>query len=931
MRGPSPSLTPRFFRSLCPLLLVSSLAACGSGSGIGSEPAGDASADAQPSADVAPSEDSSGSGSDGAADVAVDTGTAAETSDTTDEGPSEPKLVRIEVPADGTTVSGVTTVKLVPVALDEREVDQVTLKVNGVKVFEDLKLPTEIQLDTRQHGRLPLELLAEAEDGFEEGSHKVKVNTNNPPITFLEVTPREPVVKNGDVVGLTLRIEGPPELTLEADLSAIDSGYTPGQETFYPLGANTYAMTYILSTANTRRDGLYTVPIKAKVAGWEVPYGQLLLGLRNGETVPVFVEGGIYVDAPLPLTTANASAPAPTVEVSNSTILTGAASGLDIGWQSDLGGQFVGVIIGLDGHTGYYQVPIDSTRFAQGGLNAIFRVRAYQEWENPPSSLPVKVALRDNQGHISEYADKQVTVTQVGTGDIQVSLSWDTATDVDLYVVDPYGCELYYGNTTDDGSGGGWGDEASAECRGFGGELDLDSNPGCSIDGIQNENIFWPPGAAPEGIYTVRANFYSDCCSCGANYTATISYCGKTEVYEGKFLPDTDTPGGSGEGRVVARFDNRNCSRTVTGRVRYQDRTFDKGGFGGLQWRTLEGLVVELRRIQTNEVIGTGTTDRNGVYRIPFPEVPGLVVAVKAQTDPEEGLRDIKVFDHPKFKRLYEVTSAPIILYPNQDVVEQDMDITVEQKAGAFNILDVMRRGYDLVRLAAGSELGELRAFWATGADTTDTLFCSKFLFESGACTELDSVSVQGKDSDRDEYDDMVILKEFFKFALGRLSRDSHPGEVATGRRDDPRRSWTEGVAHFFAADVMGSRYFVNSRPFGVYIVDDLEGMPSPFGKKVENSKLSYYLVAAALWDLADSNNESWDKVDRQRAAIYDVLFSYLPSSKYADHGMSGVDFTDFIDGWICRGWGLEDSLKSLIADYFQFSYDFAAGVTCAE
>jgi hypothetical protein len=922
------AFTLTLFRRTLALSLVA-LTGAGCGSDM-SGPAGDASAGTDTlSPGAADGDDVS---TEGDAPAPSDT-TASDTSRPDTSVPdaqnpdTSPKLVQIVAPADGATVRGVTTVKLVPVGIDEREVDAVTLKVNGVKVFTDLKLPTEIQLDTRQHGRMPLELLAEAEDGFDEGSHKIRVTPDNPPIAFIEVTPREPQIKNGDVIGLTLNIEGPPDIKLSADLSALDSAYAPGQETFYPLGANTYAMTYIVSSGNTRRDGVYTVPVKATIANWEVNYGQLQLNLRNGATAPVFVEGGIFVDAPLPASTQTLSAP-PSLALSNNTIVTGGASELEVGWAAGEANRAVGVIIGLEGHTGYYQVPLDDQRFSQGTVAALLRVRAYQEWEVPPSTLPLRVALRDAQGRVSEYAEAQATLTRVGTGDIQVSLSWDTPTDVDLYVVDPYGCELYYGNTTDDG-GGGWGEDTS-ECRGFGGQLDLDSNPGCSIDGVQNENVFWPPGAAPEGVYTVRANFYSDCCSCGANYTATVSYCGKTEVYEGKFTPDADTPGGSGMGTVVARFDNRNCSRTVTGRVRYQDRTFDKQGFGGLQWRTLEGLVVELRRIQTNEVIGTGTTDRNGVYRIPFPEVPGLVVAVKAQTDPKEGLRDIKVYDHPKFKRLYEVTSPPIILYPNQEVVEQNMDITIDQKAGAFNILDVMRRGYDLVRLAAGKELGELRAFWATGADTTDTLFCSKYLFENGACTELDSVSVQGKETDRDEYDDMVILKEFFKFALGRLSRDSHPGGNVDGRRDDSRRAWTEGVAHFFAADVLASRHFVNSRPFGVYIVDDLEAMPSPFGLKTQGGKVSHYLVAAALWDLADSNNETWDGIDRQRAAIYDVLFSHLPSSRYSDRGETGVDLTDFLDGWRCRGWASDEALRALIVDHYQFSYDFA-GSTCTE
>jgi hypothetical protein len=364
--------------------------------------------------------------------------------------------------------------------------------------------------------------------------------------------------------------------------------------------------------------------------------------------------------------------------------------------------------------------------------------------------------------------------------------------------------------------------------------------------------------------------------------------------------------------------------------VRYQDRTFDRTGFGAHQWHILEGAVVELRRLQTNQVIGTGVTDRNGYYQIPFPaDIPGFVVAVKAQSDPEEGLRDIKVFDHPKFKRLYEVTSPPIIVTPVQETVIQDIDISVEQRAGAFNVFDVLREGYDLVRLVNGRELGELRAFWMTGADTTDTIYCSPFLYEGGICTELQSVSVQGKDSDRDEFDDMVILKEFFKFALTKLARDSHPGGTVDGRRDDQRKSWTEGVAEFFASDALSTRYFVNSRPSGVYVVDDLEAMPSPFAISVKDTRISPYLVSAFLWDLADSNNEEWDPVDRLRNGIYDVLFTYFPSDDYSDRGSEGVDLSDFLDGWFCRGWGAQEELQMLLVDHYAYDYDFDGPSGC--
>jgi len=847
--------------------------------------------------------------------------------------PTDPVLVEIVSPLNGATVRGPTVIKMVPIGVGEREVDYVNLKVNGQFVYTDVKLPTEIVLDTRLHGTGPITLEAVAKHGFDTGGHIIRVQPDNPPIDFAEVTPREPFIKNGEVLSIEVHIDGPSEVKLTADLSAIDSGWEPGLETAYPLGANAFAITYIMSQTNNRRDGSYTIPIKAQIAGWEVSYTQLQVTLRNGTTAPIFVPGGIFVDQPIPAPTVGYTAPAPDLEISNTIILTGGSTNVTVDFSNHPDrADIVGIIIGLEGAVGHYQVPVTDGSAGTGAIEVPIRLRSFAEYETPPNSLALRIGLRDVRGSVTAYAAHLLNVTKVGGGDIQVSLSWDTPTDVDLHVIDPFGCELYYGNETDIGFG------FSDECRGAGGELDLDSNAGCGIDsgysevgGIRNENVFWPPGAAPEGVYTVKVDYWSNCgVSANTNFAVTINYCGKTEVYEDFFTAAQDDEGGSGSGRFIARFDNRLCSRNATGRVRYQDRTFDRTGFGALQWHLLEGVVVELRRLQTNEIVGSGVTDRNGFYNIPFPsDIPGFIVAVRAQSDPAEGLRDIKVFDHPKFKRLYEVTSPPIILTPVDEVIVQDIDISIDQKAGAFNVFDVLREGYDLVRLQTGRELGELRAFWMTGADTTDTIYCSPSLYESGICTELQSVSVQGKDSDRDEFDDMVILKEFFKFALNKLARDSHPGGTVDGRRDDHRKAWSEGVAEFFASDTLSSRYYVNSRPFGVYVVDDLEGMPSPFAIAVKGAKLSPYLVSAFLWDLSDSNNEEWDLVDRMRNGIYDVLFTYFPSTNYADRGAVGVDLGDFVDGWFCREWGAQDQVRSLLADHYDFEYAFDGPRNC--
>ncbi|WP_144720986.1 hypothetical protein [Agrococcus jejuensis] len=157
----------------------------------------------------------------------------------------------------------------------------------------------------------------------------------------------------------------------------------------------------------------------------------------------------------------------------------------------------------------------------------------------PPSTeFSVVIAVVGTDGTASAVDATNVSIVEVGTGDVQVSVSWNQDVDVDLYVVDPNGETIYYGST------------ASSS----GGELDLDSNPACSIDGIRNENVTWPTGESPSGTYEVRLNLYADCDIDQTSWVVTVQAIGRTYRWEGVL----DAPGlGGGEdaGILVGRFD----------------------------------------------------------------------------------------------------------------------------------------------------------------------------------------------------------------------------------------------------------------------------------------------------------------------------------------------------------------------------------------
>ncbi|MAQ18288.1 MAG: hypothetical protein CMN30_26265 [Sandaracinus sp.] len=92
------------------------------------------------------------------------------------------------------------------------------------------------------------------------------------------------------------------------------------------------------------------------------------------------------------------------------------------------------------------------------------------------------------------------------SGNIQVTLAWPTQADLDLYVTDPNGEQVYYQHT-----------QAAS-----GGRLDQDARGGCNNAQADNnlENVYWDQANPPSGAYQVAVHYW-DGARCSTNAGAT--------------------------------------------------------------------------------------------------------------------------------------------------------------------------------------------------------------------------------------------------------------------------------------------------------------------------------------------------------------------------------------------------------------------------
>lgn len=165
---------------------------------------------------------------------------------------------------------------------------------------------------------------------------------------------------------------------------------------------------------------------------------------------------------------------------------------------------------------------VDNSLF--GGKYASFEYRpSYGESKCGFIAFTAKLIVDGEEKDVSAIVpvtgeqEEELTSTVYTGGNVQVTLTWNSHADIDLYVEDPNQDVVWYRNPYVPS----------------GGQLDRDNR--CDDFTLGDpENIFWPASGAPSGRYKISVDYYEDCGNVGSvSWNVRQISGGKIENYNG--------------------------------------------------------------------------------------------------------------------------------------------------------------------------------------------------------------------------------------------------------------------------------------------------------------------------------------------------------------------------------------------------------------
>ena len=199
----------------------------------------------------------------------------------------------------------------------------------------------------------------------------------------------------------------------------------------------------------------------------------------------------------------------------SNTIIAGGAFFLDVVPAS--GAALDALLVSVAGESsGYYEIDLEA---ASSSYRVVGLVP--HDLDQTRSDLELCVTAMYALDRAGAAECHSLTIADVLPGDIQVTLSWDSDSDVDLEVLGPAGALLDRGTLT---RGGDRVTDANGNC---------DDPTDTGGDDLRNEYVVWDAGNAPAGTYTVQVNYRATCGVPETDYVLRVSRDGTVSEISG--------------------------------------------------------------------------------------------------------------------------------------------------------------------------------------------------------------------------------------------------------------------------------------------------------------------------------------------------------------------------------------------------------------
>ena len=175
--------------------------------------------------------------------------------------------------------------------------------------------------------------------------------------------------------------------------------------------------------------------------------------------------------------------------------------------------------VGINGVNGYLEYRPEDSQTSSSYNTYVIPVMISQNFSGK-ADLILSALLRN--GEITIPTTHPLYKIDTRPGALEIKLAFSNEKDVDLHLFTPSGMHICYW-TSEDGYYFGEYDDVAYP---FG--LDIDSNAGCHIDGINKENIYIPEEYVENGTYRVAVDLYENCDrSIATSWSVTARYNGR--------------------------------------------------------------------------------------------------------------------------------------------------------------------------------------------------------------------------------------------------------------------------------------------------------------------------------------------------------------------------------------------------------------------